>query len=547
MPARRALGPAEYLDRAGAGRSIQASVLIDHVLGGKYRITELIGQGGMGTVFEAVHTGTGARVAIKLIVSSDIKEEVFVRFQREARAAGSIDSQNIVRVFDMGVDDRSGSPFMVMERLVGEDLSQMMRRIGPMPPDVCARIAAQAAVGLGKAHEVGVVHRDIKPANLFLHDSDNGDVVVKILDFGIAKVRIDMMQRAEEGGLTRTGSMLGSPHYMSPEQAQGLKTIDHRTDIWSLGVVLYKMLTGHTPYAHVQTLGQVILAICSQPVRPVQELAPWVPPELAMVVQRALQQDPRNRFQSVYEMYSALQPLTGGTLGFRRAFVGQLTPEQRARVAQPLAPLVEPSTHSSLTGGALVHTQGAPRRGRGGVVIAIATGAAVALAAVGGTAVWLQRSKMRASTVAAAQPAATASPPTAAAQPADAPPTGATLARTVTVHVPEGATAIVDGSPSDVASGAILLTGPLGSVHTVEVKTESGASQTVAVAITEKGAVPDAVVPAATPSAPAAVAAAAPAPKTGPATRAPVKPAAPRPTTTSPPSSGGLNATTSFE
>jgi eukaryotic-like serine/threonine-protein kinase len=520
-------------------------VLIDHVLGGKYRITELIGQGGMGTVFEAVHTGTGARVAIKLIVSSDIKEEVFVRFQREARAAGSIDSQHIVRVFDMGVDDRSGSPFMVMERLVGEDLSQMMRRIGPMPPEICARITAQAAVGVGKAHEVGVVHRDIKPANLFLHDSDSGDVVLKILDFGIAKVRIDMMQRAEEGGLTRTGSMLGSPHYMSPEQAQGLKTIDHRTDVWSLGVVLYKMLTGHTPYAHVQTLGQVILAICSQPVRPVQELAPWVPPELAMVVQRALQQDPAHRFQSAYEMYSALLPLTGGTLGFRRAFVGQLTPEQRARVAQPLAQLVEPSTHGSFTESALVHTQGAPkRRGRGGVVIAIATGAAVALAAVGGTAVWLKRSRMQQTAAAAAQTAAPASP-TVTTPPTDAPPTpAATLTRTVTVHVPEGAAVIVDGSPAEVASGAILLTGPLGSVHTVEVKSESGTSQTSAVAITEKGAVPDAVIPAAAPTATAVAAAS---PKPGPAPRATGKPTTARPTTTTPPSSGGLNATTSFE
>src|SRR3954454_11562545 len=114
-------------------------VLIDHVIGGKYRITELIGQGGMGTVFEAVHTGTGSRVAIKLIVSNDIKEEVFVRFQREARAAGQIDSHHIVRIFDMGTDDRSGSPFMVMERLYGEDLSQLMRRVGPLSPQMaCA-------------------------------------------------------------------------------------------------------------------------------------------------------------------------------------------------------------------------------------------------------------------------------------------------------------------------------------------------------------------------------------------------------------------------
>ena len=224
-------------------------MLIDHVIAGKYRITELIGQGGMGTVFEAVHSGTGSRVAIKLIVSKDIKEEVFVRFQREARAAGTIDSRHIVRVFDMGTDEASGSPYMVMERLFGEDLSQLMRRTGPLSPTMSCALIAQAALGLAKAHESGIVHRDIKPANLFLHDGEQGEVVMKILDFGIAKVLMDVMQRSEEGGLTRTGSMLGSPHYMSPEQAQGLRTIDQRSDIWSLGVVLYKTLTGQTPHA----------------------------------------------------------------------------------------------------------------------------------------------------------------------------------------------------------------------------------------------------------------------------------------------------------
>ncbi len=486
-------------------------VLIDHVIGGKYRITELIGQGGMGTVFAAVHSGTGSRVAIKLIVSSDIKEEVFVRFQREARAAGQIDSRHIVRIFDMGTDERSGSPYMVMERLVGEDVSQLMRRVGPLTPQVACALASQAALGLAKAHESGVVHRDIKPANLFLHDGgDAGETVVKILDFGIAKVLMDVMQRSEEGGLTRTGSMLGSPHYMSPEQAQGLRSIDHRSDIWSLGVVLYKMLCGQTPHAHLQTLGQVILAICSQPARSIQELAPWVPPEVARVVHRALQPDPNQRYQSAYEVYAALQQVMPGNPAIIRVDIAPLSSTQRMRVQPSLsqinvrADIPTNGTHHGMTQSPAAALP-APSRSSGFVMGMVA---AAVLATVGFAGIGVAVMKRKPPVVAGASTTTTAAassassapfPPSTPSTPSTPPrdPEGAiassssaTSERTVSLAIsPPNATVEVDGTKRDVVDGVVQIKGVLGGVASVRVSSSAGET-TQSVAITEGGAIP---------------------------------------------------------
>jgi eukaryotic-like serine/threonine-protein kinase len=472
-------------------------VFIDHVIGGKYRITELIGQGGMGTVFEAVHTGTGSRVAIKLIVSNDIKEEVFVRFQREARAAGAIDSHHIVRIFDMGTDERSGSPYMVMERLVGEDLSQLMRRIGPLAPATACALIAQAALGLAKAHESSVVHRDIKPANLFLHDSsDNGEVVVKILDFGIAKVLMDVMQRSEEGGLTRTGSMLGSPHYMSPEQAQGLRSIDHRSDIWSLGVVLYKLLCGQTPHAHLQTLGQVILAICSHPPRPLQELAPWVPPDVARIVHRALLPDPGQRFQTAYEMYAALHASAEGPSNLRRVDIMPLSSTQRMRV-EPPAGAYRPDVPTSGTQHGMTQSPAAtppPPRSNALVVAMVAAGmmAAVGLAGIGAAVVAKPKAASDVAPVGSGAGSATPTPvaPSTGEPPSTASGAAAPAVRTVTLAIsPADAIVEVDGAKRAVVDGGIVLEGTLGTVVSVHVSA-NGTDATQAIAITEDGAIP---------------------------------------------------------
>lgn len=283
--------------------------MLGKTIDGKYQIVRLLGQGGMGAVYEAAHTGTGRRVALKLIVAETISRDAILRFQREARAAGVIESQHIVQVLDTGIDRDQGLPFMVMEYLVGEDLQQLCARVGALSPELALRVVTQACSGLQKAHEARVIHRDIKPANIYLARRDDDDVVVKILDFGIAKVKEQQLTGSPDQSLTRTGSMMGSPLYMSPEQAMGLKSIDHRTDIWSLGAVLYEVLAGKTPHHGAETLGQLILAICSTAPVPIRRLAPSVPEELAEIVHRALRLDPNERFQSAAEMRDALRRL----------------------------------------------------------------------------------------------------------------------------------------------------------------------------------------------------------------------------------------------
>jgi serine/threonine-protein kinase len=175
------------------------------VIDGKYQIIRQLGEGGMGAVYEARHMGTGRRVAVKVIVGEALAKsaDIVARFRREAMASGSIESQHIAQVLDTGVDAQSGSPYMVMEMLVGEDVQQAIRRVGPFAPELALRVVAQACLGLHKAHEAGVVHRDIKPANLYIARRDGGDLVVKLLDFGIAKVTT--RPRPTDDQLTRSG------------------------------------------------------------------------------------------------------------------------------------------------------------------------------------------------------------------------------------------------------------------------------------------------------------------------------------------------------
>jgi eukaryotic-like serine/threonine-protein kinase len=275
---------------------------------GKYTIVRKLGEGGMGEVYEGRHSGTGRRVAIKVITNLHSRNESLLqRFELEARAAGTIESEHIVAVLDVGRDETSGAPYLVMEYLVGEDVQHLSERLGPMPADLTMRVGVQALLGLAKAHAQGIVHRDIKPANLFLTERDGGELRVKVLDFGIAKVTGSELDSGEKKRpITRTGSFVGSPLYMSPEQTRGKGMVDHRSDLWSLGIVLYQMVAGRTPFDHIESLGDFIVAVRTTPVDPIRLHAPWVDPTVARAIERALVIDAAQRYQTADEMRAAL-------------------------------------------------------------------------------------------------------------------------------------------------------------------------------------------------------------------------------------------------
>jgi eukaryotic-like serine/threonine-protein kinase len=352
------------------------------IIDGKYQIIREVGKGGMGAVYEARHLGTSRRVALKVILAADlndVRSDLLARFQREARASGAIDSQHVVQVFDTGVDPATGNPYIVMEFLSGEDLRHLVGRIGVLAPDLALRILAQACVGLACAHEAGVVHRDVKSANVYLARRDGGELVVKVLDFGIAKVKADPLSLDAAGGLTSTGAMLGSPLYMSPEQTKGMKNLDARSDIWSLGVVLYELLSGTTPHAHCTTVGQLIVAICSEPVRPVQERAHWLAPEVSAIVQRALQVDPAHRFQSAVEMHAAIVALLPQGTSLHESMLAP-APEAMRRASPSTTTIAAPGR---TTAGVMTGPPAKPRPPRSiaawGFAVAVITAGAVGL------------------------------------------------------------------------------------------------------------------------------------------------------------------------
>ena len=282
------------------------------VIAGKYEVLRELGRGGMGVVYEAIHTATGRRVAVKEIaIGNDAR--LVERFQREARATGAIDSRHVPAVIDAGSDPKTTHPFLVMELLNGIDFQGYLDEYGPLAEDVALRVVAQATMGLVRAHEAGVVHRDIKPANLFLARRD-GELVVQVLDFGVARVKEEIAAK-QNPTLTVTGVMLGTPLYMSPEQVvSGAKVLDHRTDLWSLAIVLYEALAGETPHSDCETLGGLMVAICGKKAKPLRQLAPKVSPEVEAIVMRALELDPEKRFPTAESFLAALeQQLPFGT------------------------------------------------------------------------------------------------------------------------------------------------------------------------------------------------------------------------------------------
>ena len=281
---------------------IPPSEQIGKVLGGKYRLISLLGQGGMGRVFAAEHILLGRQVAVKLLHPAlEGDAELAERFLREARSASSIEHPGIIDVLDADRDE-SGALYMVMELLQGESLSDFLKRKQVVDPPEAVELARQVLDALYCAHEQGIIHRDLKPDNIFLVAEGGRGSRVRILDFGISKA---MSGGEEDLKLTRTGVVLGTPHYMAPEQARGSQELDHRIDIWAIGVILYQMLAGHRPYPG-SSYNEVMLKIAVDPVPSLAAAAPDLPPSLVRCVEGALEKDPSQRYGSVAEMVQAI-------------------------------------------------------------------------------------------------------------------------------------------------------------------------------------------------------------------------------------------------
>lgn len=278
------------------------------LLSERYRIDHRLAVGGMGTVYVATDERLGRQVAVKLLKEELAHDERFVeRFRREARAAGALTHPNVASVYDFAND--GGRHYMVMELVRGRDLARVLREEGPLDPARSALITSQIANALQHAHSAGVVHRDIKPANVIVDDQDRA----KVTDFGIARA-------VGDSTLTATGSVLGTAHYISPEQASGGE-VGPATDIYSLGIVLYEMLTGSLPFTGDSAIG-VAMRHVSDDVPRASELNPRVPRELDDVVARATAKDPSQRFPEAAAMAAAVEGAVAGELGGGTAALG---------------------------------------------------------------------------------------------------------------------------------------------------------------------------------------------------------------------------------
>jgi predicted Ser/Thr protein kinase len=284
------------------------SIHVGDVIASKYSVERVLGQGAMGVVVAARHQQLGFPVALKFMLPGAVGDEARrERFLREARAVGSLRGENIARVSDFGVRE-TGEPYIVMEFLEGRDLFAVLAERGPLPPAEAVEYVLQACKGIDEAHRQGLVHRDLKPQNLFLTRRPDGTPLVKVLDFGVAKVLVDTLPSQ-----TKTSALMGSPLYMSPEQLRSSKDVDARTDIYALGVVLYQLVSGATPF-DASTLGEVAEKIQRGDFPPLRARAPRASAQLEAVVSRCMASDRNARFASATELMAALASTAEGPM-----------------------------------------------------------------------------------------------------------------------------------------------------------------------------------------------------------------------------------------
>jgi serine/threonine protein kinase len=360
------------------------------VLAGKYRVERVLGVGGMGIVVAAHHVKLDSRVAIKFLLPEMLANpEAVARFAREAKAAVKFSSEHVARVLDVGELD-SGAPYMVMEFLEGGDLATWLKQRGPLPIELAVEFVVHACVAVAEAHGLGIVHRDLKPANLFCVRRPDGQLSVKVLDFGISKATDPT---ATGLGMTKATAVMGSPLYMSPEQMQSTRDVDAQTDIWALGIILYELVAGRVPFEG-ETATEVAVKVATQPPPPVRSFRSDLPPGLEGVVLKCLEKDRRNRYANVAELALALTPFAPkrarDSIG-RIAGTIQAAGLSASALTMPPSPLISGTIASPGTNAPVGSTGPSARAPRTGALLVLvllgtmAIGAGAAFIVRGGT------------------------------------------------------------------------------------------------------------------------------------------------------------------
>ncbi|HEY6475123.1 MAG TPA: serine/threonine-protein kinase [Polyangia bacterium] len=442
---------------------------------GNYRAISLLGEGGMGAVYLAEHPAIGRRVAVKVLHKNYIRDEnLLTRFLNEARAANAIRHPNIIEILDSGTI-ADGTPFLVMELLEGESLGTRIRRVGALPLQTAIEFCYQTASALGAAHKKGIVHRDLKPDNLFVVPDPNDPERerIKVLDFGIAKLQ---QGSASDSVKTRTGTLMGTPIYMSPEQCRGTKTVDHRSDIYSLGIIFFEMMCGQPPFVS-EGFGELVnMHLNVAPPAPSSQNSN-VSPTLDAIVLKMLAKNPDDRYPDMGALQAALKS-SGGSMFVVRGSVpsspdiaGKSAPQPSVSTSNSQLPKLRDTTFSTGVGERVDDAAAGQKKGKGKAVAVFFVAAALAGAGVfifrDGEKVGVQH-ELGVTPAAPAPKVATVAltaPVVPVAPPAPVVPAKPVAPKTVTVHVesdPPGADVVDEASGGKLGTTPLVLTRPKG-------------------------------------------------------------------------------------